>query len=67
MIELPGPRDADASKNSNKNIGLTVIVNAYQYYPSTSWSLLPMSSVEQTSEAQLLLSLPKAKLTFFNL
>ena len=38
-------------------------VNKRQFkkVPSTSWSLLPMSSVEQTAEAQIQLSLPKVK------
>ena len=35
--------------------------DANKKVPSTSWSLLPMSSVEQTAEAQIQLSLPKVK------
>ena len=50
-------------KLSWKCIYYGMISNCHEKVPSTSWSLLPISSVEQTSEAQLLLSLPKA--TFF--
>ena len=48
----------------NVDIMAGMISNCHEKVPSTSWSLLPMSSVEQTSKAQLLLSLPKAKLFF---
>ena len=47
--------DDDSGDNGNDNDGNGKV-------PSTSWSLLPMSSVEQTTEAQLQLSLPKVLL-----
>jgi len=39
--------------------GLNTSCDGSDEVPSTSWSLLPMSSVEQTAEAQIQLSLPK--------